>query len=162
MVASVRLNGTVPGLNNLKNHHVVKTNGVTPEIKVTNGQLGIAQLRDTVLPNDDGPFHPNTQNKAPVAICGMAMRLPGGITSDADFWRLLVDKKDAASRVPVDRYNIDAFQSKTNKSGTIKTSRGYFLDHLDLAHFDASFFSMTRSEVEKLDPQHRLLLELTR
>ena len=98
----------------------------------------------------------------PIAICGMAMRLPGGISSEDEFWDFLVNKKDARCRIPADRYNIDAFHSNTAKSGAIKTTHGYFLDHINLAHFDASFFSMTKSELEKLDPQHRLLLEVTR
>ena len=63
---------------------------------------------------------------------------------------------------PTDTISTHSKATLSNKSGTIQTSRGYFLDHLDLAHFDASLFSMTRSELEKLDPQHRLLLELTR
>lgn len=97
-----------------------------------------------------------------VAICGMAMRLPGGISSDVDFWRLLMSKRDARIKVPTDRYNIDAFHNKAAKSYVIQPQHGYFLDHIDLTRFDESFFSMTRSEVEQLDPQHRLLLELTR
>ena len=155
------LNGMGLGLNDLKRNHVTRANGVEPEVKISNGQLGVAKLPDAGLLGEE-PLSLRPQNKTPVAICGMAMRLPGGISSDADFWRLLVDKKDACCRVPADRYNIDAFQGNSTISDTIKTTRGYFLEHLDLAHFDASFFSLTRSDVERLDPQHRLLLELTR
>jgi acyl transferase domain-containing protein len=99
---------------------------------------------------------------SPIAICSMAVRLPGGVNSPSEFWRFLVGKGDGACKVPADRYNIDAYSSKIHKSGTIQTERGYYLNDLDLAHFDASMFSLTKSEVEKLDPQHRLLLELTR
>ncbi|KAI1125429.1 hypothetical protein F5Y10DRAFT_284293 [Nemania abortiva] len=101
-------------------------------------------------------------DKEPVAICGMAMRLPGNISSDADFWKLLIEKGDARGPVPADRFNIDAFHSNVDKAFAIRPAEGYFLEHVDLACFDASFFSLTKSEVEKLDPQHRLLLELTR
>lgn len=128
------------------------------------------QLPETLL--DDSPAesswdkmssgNQSTQADVPIAICGMAMRLPGGISSEDDFWDFLINKKDARCRIPSDRYNIDAFHSNTAKSGAIKTTHGYFLNHVDLAHFDASFFSMTKSELEKLDPQHRLLLEVTR
>ncbi|KAI1759369.1 hypothetical protein GGR53DRAFT_513765 [Hypoxylon sp. FL1150] len=97
-----------------------------------------------------------------VAICGMDVRLPGGITTGDQFWRMLVNKQDAGQQVPKDRYNIDGFYSEDAISGGINTNRGYFLDSLDLAHFDPSYFSMARTEVEKLDPQQRLLLELTR
>ena len=162
MVVGLRFNGIGLGLSDFNGHHVARTKSAASEVKASNGHLEDAQLPDAVLPDDDEFLLLSPQKKMPIAICGMAMRLPGGVSLDTDFWRLLVDKKDACCQVPADRYNIDAFQSNINKSGTIQAARGYFLDHLDLSHFDASFFSMTRSELEKLDPQHRLLLELTR
>ena len=164
MTAGLGNNGTGLEVGDLEGHyHVARAKSVGPEVEICTNGVGYEQLPDIVSSeNDDFLLLSPPKKKTPLAICGMAMRLPGGVSMEADFWRLLVDKKDACSRVPADRYNIDAFQSNINKSGTIQTTRGYFLDHLDLAHFDASGFSMTRSELEKLDPQHRLLLELTR
>ncbi|RYP44832.1 hypothetical protein DL768_008731 [Monosporascus sp. mg162] len=146
--------------------HIIKeTDHVAPEFKapefnVPNGEPRISMQ----LPNDILPLSPVTsppspiQNRLPmpIAICGMAMRLPGGVSTDTDFWRLLIEKKDARCKVPYDRYNVDGFKSKG------RPTHGYFLDHIDLAQFDAACFSMTRSEVEKMDPQHRILLELVR
>ncbi|KAL8697588.1 MAG: hypothetical protein Q9201_007049 [Fulgogasparrea decipioides] len=90
----------------------------------------------------------------------MGMRLPGGINGETEFWDMLVNKKDGRCMVPKDRYNVEAFYSPTDKPGTVKSKYGYFLNHLDLQHLDASFFSMNKTEVEKLDPQQRLLLEV--
>jgi len=98
----------------------------------------------------------------PIAIVGMAFRLPGGIRSEDALWDTLVNKKDQRQRVPADRWNVDAFHSNTNKRGSVKTKYGYFLDDSDIRQFDTSFFSMTRNELERLDPSHRLLLEVTR
>ena len=95
----------------------------------------------------------------PVAIVGMAMRLPGGVHNAEDFWDLLINKKDGRCRVPSDRYNIDGFYGP-GKPGHVNTQHGYFLEHLDLAHIDASFWSMTKQEAELMDPQQRLLLEV--
>lgn len=106
--------------------------------------------------------HNGQQYGGLVAICGMAVRLPGGITTCNQFWNMLVNKQDAGRQVPKDRYNVDGFYTDNGVSGSINTTRGYFLDSLDLAHFDPSSFSTARTEVEKLDPQQRLLLELTR
>jgi hypothetical protein len=92
----------------------------------------------------------------PVAICSMAMRLPGAVTSEKDFWSLLTEGRDGRCQVPASRYNVEGFHSKG------RPSHGYFLNHVDLTRFDAGAFSMTRNEVEKMDPQHRLLLELVR
>jgi hypothetical protein len=102
------------------------------------------------------------QDDIPIAIVGMALRLPGGIGTEEDLWDTLINKKDQRQRVPADRWNVDAFYSKTNKRGSAKTEHGYFLADEDLRQFDTSFFSITRNELEKLDPQHRLLLEVTR
>lgn len=40
------------------------------------------------------------------------------------------------------------------------TKEGYFLDE-DVGLFDAPFFGITASEADGMDPQHRLLLEIT-
>ena len=95
----------------------------------------------------------------PVAIVGMAMRLPGGIHNADDFWDLLINKRNGQCRVPKDRYNIDAWYGP-GKSGHVGTQHGYFLEDLDLSHIDASFWSMTKQEAELMDPQQRLILEV--
>ena len=95
-----------------------------------------------------------------IAIVGMGMRLPGDINSSEDFWDLLINKRDGRGRVPSDRYNVDAFYSPIEKPGTVRTKFGYFLKEGSLEKFDASFFSMNKSEVAKLDPQQRMLLEV--
>ncbi|KAG4443875.1 hypothetical protein IFR05_000641 [Cadophora sp. M221] len=99
----------------------------------------------------------------PVAICGMACRLPGGIHSPSELWSFLHDGRDARGPVPSSRYNISAFHSPNKKPGSVISQQGYFLDSTnDLAALDTSFCSMPRSEVETLDPQQRMLLEVAR
>ena len=98
----------------------------------------------------------------PIAIVGMAMRLPGGANSAASFWDLMMNKASGRCRVPRDRYNIDAFYDPRARPGTVKTEYGHFIENYDLQHFDSSFFSMSKPEVEQLDPQQRMLLEVVR
>jgi hypothetical protein len=176
-----RVNGESSGHHNehaLERDHIIHLNGFTNGVTASNGEAvngsrigGLLQLANPtyVLPGGDTfesltPIcSPQTTRKSmPVAICGMAMRLPGNVSSDADFWDLLVNKRDARCRVPESRYNIDGFQHPIHKTNTLQADHGYFLEHVDLSHFDASLFSMTKAEVESLDPQHRLLLEITR
>lgn len=88
------------------------------------------------------------------------MRLPGRVHSADAFWNFLLAKKNGRARIPADRYNIDAFHSPSGKPGTVQMQHGYFLEDVDLAHFDAAFFSMSKTEVERLDPQQRMLLEV--
>ncbi|KAI8177403.1 Highly reducing polyketide synthase FUM1 [Colletotrichum sp. SAR 10_75] len=99
----------------------------------------------------------------PIAICGMALRLPGGIATPEQFWDFLVNKRDARGPVPDSRFNVSSYYSESGKPGHMKTQYGYFLDEsVDLAALDTTFFRMPKTEVERADPQQRLLLELTR
>ena len=136
-----------------------------------NGVSGTAPNSDGV-DGINGNHHLNGQDSSsnkpfdelqePMAIVGMAMRLPGGVRTANSFWDMLINKRDGRCRVPTDRYNVDAFYSAALKRGTVKNQHGYFLDDVDLRDLDPSFFSMTKSEAGKLDPQHRLLLEVVR
>ncbi|KAI8932960.1 hypothetical protein NX059_010429 [Plenodomus lindquistii] len=121
-----------------------------------NDANGVHTVSSHATPSIDSSFDP-------VAICGMACRLPGGINSPKQLWEFLVEGQDARTRVPKSRFNIDGYYSPTKRPGTINTEFGYFLDDsVDLAGLDTSFFSMTRTEVEWLDPQQRLMLEVAR
>ncbi|KAE8368107.1 hypothetical protein BDV27DRAFT_154279 [Aspergillus caelatus] len=94
----------------------------------------------------------------PIAIVGMGMRLPGGVSSGSEFWDFLVNKRDGLCRVPETRYNVDAFYDEA-REGAVRTKHGYFLEQ-DIAQLDVGFFGISKLEAEKLDPQQRLLLEV--
>ncbi len=101
--------------------------------------------------------------RKPIAICGMAARLPGGISNPAEFWDFLLAKGDAKSVVPQSRYNISSYYSGADHNATSKTQYGYFLDEsIDIGSLDTSFFSFTKNELEYIDPQQRQLLEVVR
>lgn len=51
----------------------------------------------------------------PIAIVGIAMRLPGGISNEEELWDTLINKKDKRTLVPADRWNVDGFYSETPK-----------------------------------------------
>ncbi|RMD44521.1 hypothetical protein DV735_g512, partial [Chaetothyriales sp. CBS 134920] len=86
----------------------------------------------------------------PMAICGMAMRLPGGIRDAHGYWDLLYNKRSGRCRVPKDRYNVDAWIGP-GKIGHVAAEYGYFLDDVDLRNGDTSFWSMTKQEMEAMD-----------
>ncbi|KAL8969458.1 MAG: hypothetical protein Q9183_001983 [Haloplaca sp. 2 TL-2023] len=91
----------------------------------------------------------------------MAFRLPGGLSTSQQLWDFLNDKCDARGQVPKSRYNVSAFHDPQAKPGSVICDQGYFLDD-DIACLDTSFFSMARMEVERVDPQQRLMLEVAR
>lgn len=51
----------------------------------------------------------NQASYEPIAIIGCGMRLPGAVGTDEALWELLSGKEDGRCRVPLDRYNVDAF-----------------------------------------------------
>ncbi|KAH3942932.1 hypothetical protein HBI24_080280 [Parastagonospora nodorum] len=128
--------------------------------------IGVPSTRDT-SPVDSGPFESSDSERdivngtEPIAICGLGLRLPGGIRDGDSFWDLLVNGRDARMPIPASRYNISGFNGSLDGRDPIKASHGYFLDE-DLSSLDASFFSMTKTELEKADPQQRQLLEVSR
>lgn len=101
------------------------------------------------------------KGEIPFAICGLALRLPGGLRTPQQFWEFLLAGGDARTRVPESRYNISAFYDPDGKPASVPTEYGYFLDD-DLRALDTSFFSMPRSEAERASPEQRLMLEVAR
>lgn len=95
-----------------------------------------------------------------IAIIGMSCRFPGEANDPASFWDLLIDKKDAIDDIPADRWDINQFYDPDqNVKGKIYTNQGGFLKDVD--QFDNGFFQISPLESESLDPQVRLLLELS-
>ncbi len=94
-----------------------------------------------------------------VAIVGLACRFPGGGDAEA-FWSLLSEGRSGIAEVPRDRWDMDRyFDPQPGKPGKSVTRRGGFIEDIDL--FDPAFFRISPAEAEFLDPQHRLLLELS-
>jgi acyl transferase domain-containing protein len=116
------------------------------------------------IPSSQWSENPESSREfPPIAICGMALRLPGGLESPSQLWDFLLAKGDARSRVPESRYNISAYHSPSKRPGTIVTEYGYFLhDSIKLGALDASRFSLSRAELESADPQQRQMLEVVR
>ncbi|KAL2855595.1 hypothetical protein BJX68DRAFT_216696 [Aspergillus pseudodeflectus] len=96
----------------------------------------------------------------PIAITGIGLRLPGSVRTPQQYWDFLTKKGSGRCRVPANRYNVDAFLGPKGKPGHTCTEYGYFLDDLDLAAADSSFWSMKPKELELLDPQQRLMMEV--
>ncbi|OHX00905.1 beta-ketoacyl synthase domain-containing protein [Colletotrichum incanum] len=95
----------------------------------------------------------------PIAIIGMGMRLPGHVQNAADYWDLLVNGKSGRCPVPKSRYNVNNWYGPGRVSH-VPTEFGYFLEELNLAHMDPSFWSFTKQEAELMDPRQRLFLEV--
>ena len=63
----------------------------------------------------------------PIAVVGMACRLPGGVSNPGDYWELLRDGASGVIRVPEERWDADAYFSDDHtRPGTIVQPRGWF------------------------------------
>lgn len=82
----------------------------------------------------------------PVAIVGFSCRLPGGNSSPTKLWDFLEQGKVASNKVPPSRFNIKGHWDGSHKPGTMRPLGGMFLDDVDLADFDASFFEISGTE----------------
>ncbi len=95
---------------------------------------------------------------SPVAVIGMACRLPGGIDSPDKLWEALLRGDDLVTEIPPDRWDADDYYDpEPGVPGRSVCKWGAFIE--DVAGFDAGFFGISESEAIAMDPQQRLLLE---
>ncbi len=91
----------------------------------------------------------------PVAVIGMALRVPGANTLGR-FWANLLETSDCLhrpSRAELERAGVAARVLSDPALVTAKPTLKY------LEYFDAEFFSISESMAEQMDPGHRLFLE---
>ncbi|MFG0255091.1 MAG: beta-ketoacyl synthase N-terminal-like domain-containing protein, partial [Rhodopirellula sp. JB053] len=94
----------------------------------------------------------------PIAVVGLGCRFAGA-SNIAEYWRLILDGADMTGEIPSSRWDLDEFFDATGKTpGKMTTRWGGFLKDIDL--FDAAFFGVSPREAEKMDVQHRLLLQV--
>ena len=123
----------------------------------TPGQLRAPGGRPAAAATIPGPVV--AASSEPVAIVGMACRLPGGADTPEDFWAALSQGHDGIGPFPTDRgWDPELFNPDPDHPGTSYVRDGGFL--YDAGDFDAGFFGMSPREALATDPQQRLMLEI--
>ncbi|KAK3303121.1 polyketide synthase [Chaetomium strumarium] len=127
----------------------------------TNGHTNGATTGFTNGANGASGGFSSSQKPMPVAIVGMACRMPGNVSTPAEFWELCTRARSGWTDIPKERFDSSRFyHPNAGKGGTFNPIGGNFLN-VDLAAFDAPFFGLTEKEAISMDPQQRLLLECT-
>ncbi|TXN62656.1 polyketide synthase, partial [Methylobacterium sp. WL18] len=102
---------------------------------------------------------PNVTQRTDIAIVGRACRLPGAPSVDG-LWQLLSEGRCAVSKVPSDRFSLDRFaHPRAQERGKSYTWAAGVID--DIWSFDPAVLGISPPEAEQMDPQQRMLLELT-
>lgn len=118
----------------------------------TEPKIGCTTRRDKPNGSTEG-------GRFPVAIVGLAFRLPGDLSDEESFWAALRSGKDLISRIDCERWAVDELcHPRRSEPGRSITFSAGILSRVD--EFDAAFFGISPREAACLDPQQRLLLEL--
>ena len=104
-------------------------------------------------------YSPNSEDA--VAIIGYSYRLPGGIRTDDDFWRLLREREIVQEPV-ADRYG-KGYQPIGGFSGPGRFASSYegLIREDGEKLIDRSLFGLSHNEMMAMDPQVRMLLNCT-
>lgn len=101
----------------------------------------------------------NKDDSDDIAIIGMDCRFPGARDVD-EFWKVLRDGIDCIGEVPEDRWSNELLFSKDiYEEGKTYCKYGGFIEKVD--EFDNKLFNIPKSESIHMDPQQRMLLELS-
>ncbi|KAH8704702.1 putative polyketide synthase [Talaromyces proteolyticus] len=138
--------------------------GLTPVSVASHGSDNGSVIEDSEYPALQFPGYaekPLSEQLEPIAVVGMGCRLPGDVSSPAQFWDLMINKGTGQTpKVPSDRFNIDAhFHENNERPGSFNVLGGYFIKN-DIKEFDPQLFGISPVEAMWMDPQQRKLLEV--
>ena len=120
---------------------------------------------------DRGPTTPYRQSTTvdsimPIAIVGMACRLPGGSSNPEKLWNMVASGRSGWSSIPAERFTQSSFEHPSsdvggtvsirldtnsehaiNRTLQFKSQGGHFLEE-DISFFDAPFFNISPLEAK--------------
>ncbi|KAL4745177.1 hypothetical protein BDW72DRAFT_198893 [Aspergillus terricola var. indicus] len=97
----------------------------------------------------------------PLALIGMAFKFPQGLDTADSFWEALCAARSMWSQFPPSRLNFNGvYDADEERLNSFPLKGAHFVDG-DVGAFDAPFFTLSPTEAAEIDPQARILLEIT-
>ena len=93
----------------------------------------------------------------PVAIVGLSCRFPQAVGKEA-YWKMLCEGKNIISRMPEERWKLLKGSTEQLLRDESHPYWGGFMENI--SEFDPYFFGISPREAVRMDPQHRLMLEV--
>ncbi|MGN7997314.1 beta-ketoacyl synthase N-terminal-like domain-containing protein, partial [Chitinophaga sp. 22308] len=110
------------------------------------------------LPGNNDREH-QVGNTGKVAIIGMACRLPGS-DNIHEYWENLKAGKELISEVPAGRWDAASVYAAAPTAGKAYVTKGGFMKNA--GSFDARYFNISDDDALSMDPQQRIVLEMSR
>lgn len=127
---------------------------------INDGGLNDGYTTTMPIVSGDLPSKKPVYKQEPIAVVGMACRLPGNSNSPTALWDLLMRGGIAGNDVPESRFDLSTHYDGSKKPKTMRSPGGMFLENIDPRNFDASFFATSHADATAMDPQQRQLLEV--
>ncbi|CDJ62038.1 Polyketide synthase, related [Eimeria necatrix] len=95
-----------------------------------------------------------------LAIVSVACRFPGSSDSTEAMWHMLINRTDCMMDIPLSRWSVhEMYSDDFDFPGKAYVKRAAFIDNVE--YFDNTLFNITPPEVKAMDPQQRILLEVS-
>ncbi|GBE80926.1 Orsellinic acid synthase [Sparassis crispa] len=128
--------------------------------------LDITVVDWTSIADSEGPSNPvpralvdSAPSREPIAIIGMAVNLPGAPDING-LWEVLEKGLNTVSEIPKRRFDVSKYTTPSKDlKRVMKTRFGNFIESPDA--FDNVFFRVSPREARSMDPQQRVLLQVT-
>lgn len=127
-----------------------------PSSKTATTENDIVYLKQNAVYKE--PNFNNSANK--IAIIGCASRFPKSPNPES-FWDNLAKGEELISEIPKERWSLDGFYDSENEGlpNSSYSKHAGFMDEIE--YFDPNFFNISEANALVMDPQHRIMLELS-
>lgn len=96
-----------------------------------------------------------------ISVIGYSGRFPGDAWNLEGFWNVLANSMDTVTEIKSDRFDFHHYYSNNPEAeGKMITKKASFLRE-NIKEFDNIHFGLSAIEAASMDPQHRLLLEVS-